>query len=130
METKIEKIGGKNKLTVQYKGQVFIVQCDSEDVNYFKNNIDVMIKRFKDDLLGQKDKTSESNAILPDVSGCEPDLIRIYRVECLTEDGDIEVNGHFKDKKLAELMKAEHDKNKRNIKYGIKQNIVEIILEG
>lgn len=60
----------------------------------------------------------------------KPSLIRIYRVECLTEDGDIEVNGHFKDRKIAELMKAEHDMNKRNIKYGIKQNIVEIILEG
>ncbi|GAF93349.1 unnamed protein product [marine sediment metagenome] len=67
METKIEKIGGKNKLTVYYKGQVFIVQCASEDVSYFKNNVDVMIKRFKDDLLGQKVETSESNAILPDV---------------------------------------------------------------
>jgi len=59
MKTKIEKINGKNNLTVEYKGQVFIVKCAPQDCEYFKNNVDIMIKRFKDDLIGQKDNTSE-----------------------------------------------------------------------
>ena len=52
-----------------------------------------------------------------------------YRLECLNEDGDIEENGYFIKKENAELSKKEIDGYKRNIRYGIKQNIIEIETE-
>ena len=55
--------------------------------------------------------------------------MKLYKLECLNEDGHIEENGYYLDKKNAELAKAEMDGYKRNIKYGIKQNVVEIETE-
>jgi hypothetical protein len=63
------------------------------------------------------------------VSDSESSSIRIFKLECLTEDGDMETNGYYRTKEAAELKKAELDKYRRNIKYGIKQQIVEIDLE-
>ena len=69
MKTKIEKIGGKKKVVVTYKNQAFILQCASEDVNYFKNNFDVMINRFKTDML------DEYNKFLLKENYCDTDII-------------------------------------------------------
>lgn len=66
---------------------------------------------------------------IPVVSGSESCSIRIFKLECLTEDGDMETNGYYKTRKAAELKKAELDKYPMNLKYGIKQQIVEIDLE-
>ena len=52
--------------------------------------------------------------------------MKLYRLECRTEDGYLEENGYYLNKKNAELAKAEMDRYKVNIKYGIEQNIVEI----
>ena len=55
--------------------------------------------------------------------------MKLYKLECLNEDGDIEENGYYLNKENAELSKAEVDGYKMNMKYGIKQNIVEIETE-
>ena len=52
--------------------------------------------------------------------------MKLYKLECLNEDGNIECNGYYLNKQNAELDKAEMDKYRRNIKYDIKQHIVEI----
>lgn len=51
MKTKIEKIGGRDKLVLYYKEQSFIMQCDHDDVKYFKRCLDIAINRFKVDTL-------------------------------------------------------------------------------
>ena len=55
--------------------------------------------------------------------------MKFYKVECLTEDGYIEINGYYIDRKNAEAAKVEMDLWKRNKKYEIKQDIVEIETE-
>jgi len=70
MKTKIEKIGGKKVVTVFYKQQSFKLEyCGytHKELKWYKSMFDKMIEAFKNDLLGQKSETSESNAILPDV---------------------------------------------------------------
>jgi hypothetical protein len=49
----------------------------------------------------------------------------IYKLECLNEDGAIECNGYYEDKKDAEIAKKEVDEYPMNKRYGIKQNITE-----
>lgn len=53
----------------------------------------------------------------------------IYRVECLNEDGNIEINGHFLNKDDAERHKEMEDNLSTNKKYGIRQHIIEILVE-
>lgn len=55
--------------------------------------------------------------------------MKLYRLECLNEDGDIECNGYYLNKENAELVKAEMDGYRMNTRYEIKQNIVEIETE-
>ena len=52
--------------------------------------------------------------------------MKLYRLECLTEDGDIECNGYYISKDNAEKAGAEMDEYSMNKKYGIIQQIVEI----
>ena len=52
--------------------------------------------------------------------------MKIYRLECLTEDGDIECNGYYINKENAEKEGAEMDEYPMNKKYGIIQHIIEI----
>lgn len=53
-------------------------------------------------------------------------FMKLYRLECLTEDGDIECNGYYINKENAEKAGAEMDEYPMNKKYGIIQQIVEI----
>lgn len=53
----------------------------------------------------------------------------IYRVECVNEDGKLEINGHFLNKSDAEKHKQMEDNLSINKKYGISQDIVEILVE-
>lgn len=69
------------------------------------------------------------NCNLQNVCGSESSSIRIFKLKCLTEDGDMETNGYYKTREAAELKKDELDKYPMNLKYGIKQQIVEIDLE-
>ena len=55
--------------------------------------------------------------------------MKLYRIECLNEDGHIECNGYFLQKENAEKACAEMDEYPMNKKYGIKQQIVEIETE-
>jgi hypothetical protein len=55
--------------------------------------------------------------------------MKLYKLECLNEDGNIEENGYYFDRQNAELAKAEMDVYKMNTKYSIKQNIVQIETE-
>lgn len=55
--------------------------------------------------------------------------MKIYVLECLTEDGLIENNGYFINKSNAEKSKKELDNESRNIKYGISQHLIEIETE-
>ena len=52
--------------------------------------------------------------------------MKIYKLECLTEDGNIEVNGYFFNIENAEKKKDEIDQYPMNTRYGIKQSIIEI----
>jgi hypothetical protein len=53
----------------------------------------------------------------------------LYKLECLTEDGDIETNGYYLLKENAEKAKAEMDEWPVNKKYDIEQHVVEIKTE-
>lgn len=53
----------------------------------------------------------------------------IYRVDCLNEDGNFEINGHFLNKDDAEKHKEMEDNLSINRKYGIRQYITEILVE-
>ena len=53
-------------------------------------------------------------------------IMKLYRLECLTEDGDIECNGYYINKENAEKAGAEMDEYPMNKKYGIIQQIIEI----
>lgn len=55
--------------------------------------------------------------------------MKLYKLECLTEDGIVEENGYYLNKENAEKTKSVMDKWNRNIKYGIIQNIIEIETE-
>ena len=55
--------------------------------------------------------------------------MKLFKLECLNEDGDIEINGYFIYKENAALAKAKLDSDNRNTRYDIKQNIVEIETE-
>lgn len=49
----------------------------------------------------------------------------IYELSCLNEDGKIESNGFYRDKDDAESSKKVIDEFPMNVRYGIKQNIIE-----
>lgn len=51
--------------------------------------------------------------------------MKIYELECLNEDGHIESNGLFISRENAEISKAELDQEPGNLRYDIKQQIVE-----
>jgi len=55
--------------------------------------------------------------------------MKLYKLECTTEDGDKETNGYFIIKFNAEIAKIDLDEDMRNIKYGIVQHIIEIQTE-
>jgi len=55
--------------------------------------------------------------------------MKLYRLECLTEDGYIECNGYYLQKENAKKAGAKMDKYPMNEKYGIIQQIVEIETE-
>tara|TARA_R110000787_G_scaffold262004_1_gene367356 strand:+ start:414 stop:605 length:192 start_codon:yes stop_codon:yes gene_type:complete len=55
--------------------------------------------------------------------------MKLYKLECLNTDGDIEENGYYLNRENAELVKTKMDGYKILTKYGIKQNIVEIETE-
>ena len=55
--------------------------------------------------------------------------LKIYKVQCLNEDGQIEVNGYHISLESAEIQKKYLDSDHRNKKYGIKQSIIEIKVE-
>lgn len=55
--------------------------------------------------------------------------MKIYKLECLTEDGTIEENGYFISLEKAKIKKKYLDGDKHNQRYGIEQNIVEIETE-
>ena len=55
--------------------------------------------------------------------------MKLFKMTCLNEDGDIETNGYFIDKINAEKAKIEMDIFPMNTRYNIKQNIVEIETE-
>ena len=52
--------------------------------------------------------------------------MKLYKLECLNEDGDFECNGYYINKENAEKACAEMDEYPMNKKYGIIQQIVEI----
>ncbi len=51
--------------------------------------------------------------------------MKLYIVECTTQDGFPECNGIFLQKENAQKHKDELDKEPGNIKYGIVQHIIE-----
>lgn len=55
--------------------------------------------------------------------------MELYRLECINEYGDYEINGHFLDKKNAEIRAREIDNETRSKKYGLVQDIVTIQTE-
>lgn len=55
--------------------------------------------------------------------------MELFKLECLTEDGSIETNGYFLSIDNALIAKLEHDNYKMNLRYGIKQNIIQIETE-
>ncbi len=55
--------------------------------------------------------------------------MKLYKLECLNEDGQIENNGYYLKKENAENAKSEMDSWGGNISYGIVQNIIEIETE-
>ena len=55
--------------------------------------------------------------------------MKLYKLTCLTEDGDIEINGYYIIKLNAEIAKTTLDAESRNKKYGIIQEIIEIETE-
>jgi|AntAceMinimDraft_16_1070373.scaffolds.fasta_scaffold625118_2 hypothetical protein len=52
--------------------------------------------------------------------------MKLYKLECLTEDGQLEENGYYKKKENAGKAKKEMDKWEQNLKYNSVQNIIEI----
>lgn len=52
--------------------------------------------------------------------------MKLYKLECLTEDGQVENNGYYANIESAEIKKKYLDSDRRNEKYGIKQTIIEI----
>lgn len=63
METQIERIGGRKKVVVRYKTREFLIDCDEQDVGYFKQAIDSIIKEFANDVRLGKDYTSGEAAL-------------------------------------------------------------------
>lgn len=55
--------------------------------------------------------------------------MKIYKLECVNEDGQKEENGYFLHKENAEIFKREMDTWRMNSKYGIEQHIIEIETE-
>ena len=55
--------------------------------------------------------------------------MKLYKLECINEDGAIECNGYYINEENAEKACAEMDEYPMNKKYGIKQEIVEIETE-
>jgi len=53
METKIEKIGGKNKVTMSYKGQSFTLDSEGrkDELEWFKNRLDDCINIYTQDIV-------------------------------------------------------------------------------
>jgi len=52
--------------------------------------------------------------------------MKLYKLECLNEDGQIENNGYYIYKENANKAKRYLDCDRRNEIYGIKQNVIEI----
>ena len=52
--------------------------------------------------------------------------MKLYKLECLTEDGNTECNGYYLSKENAEKAAQEMDEYPMNKKYSIIQHIVEI----
>ena len=52
--------------------------------------------------------------------------MKLYKLECINEDGAIECNGYYINKENAEKAGAEKDEYPMNKKCGIIQQIVEI----
>ena len=50
--------------------------------------------------------------------------MKIYELECLNTDGDIERNGLFISRENAEIEKAKLDNEPYHLKFGVKQHIV------
>lgn len=50
----------------------------------------------------------------------------IYKIECLNQDGQIEINGHYRHKADAEMMAKKMDNYPENKRYNIIQMIIEI----
>jgi len=55
--------------------------------------------------------------------------MKLYRLECCDQDGNIEVNGYFLSNIHAEEQKQRMDLYPENIRYGIKQVVIEIETE-
>jgi hypothetical protein len=55
--------------------------------------------------------------------------MKLYKLECYDQYGNYECNGYYLIIENAKEVKKEHDNYKSNLKYGIKQMIVEIETE-
>lgn len=55
--------------------------------------------------------------------------MKLYKLQCLNEDGNFESNGYFLKYENAEKRKKEMDSWKMNTRYDIIQNIIEIETE-
>jgi len=55
--------------------------------------------------------------------------MKLYKLECLTEDGNTECNGYYLNKENAKKAGKEMDEYPGNKKYSIIQHIVEIETE-
>ncbi len=55
--------------------------------------------------------------------------MKIYKLQCLNEDGHVEDNGHYLSLTNAKIAKEEMDKYPMNTRYSIKQDIIEIETE-
>ena len=52
-------------------------------------------------------------------------MMKVYELKCLNQDGQIESNGFFIEKEDAEIEKSVLDMSNENIRYDIKQQILE-----
>lgn len=101
---------------------------DGMQCNMVLNDANLLYDRFIADIAND-DATSQDKALnLAGVSGSES-YVRLFKLECINEDGDIENNGYFLKRENAEKRKAEMDDWPGNKRYDIIQKIIEVETE-
>lgn len=69
------------------------------------------------------------NKMVEKVNEMESKVVKIYRLECVNEDGNLECNGYYFNRAIAEKEGKKMDEYPMNKKYSIIQKVVEIEMD-